>query len=181
MKDKTKDYKNFDYQTVLVKKDKFDEVVARYQCFGWEVVSSKNNLRYSNILDVEFIRPHKISNKDELQFLQVNMESDLNKKGRLEKRKHSKSTSLGLILGIVAVICFIGGIASFINLSKVLGVVLGCGLLVIGSVILFSEVFLLKHIINTENIKFNTMCAKVDQTINDYCIMAKQLREVQYE
>lgn len=177
----SKDYKNFDYQTVLVKTSRFDEVVERYKCFGWEVITSKNNLRYSNILDVEFKRPHKIANKDELQFLQVNMESELNKKGRLEKYKHSKATALGLILGMIAIMCIIGAIICLINLSQIFGIILGCSLIVVGVAVLILEIFLLKHLINIENIKFDTQFKNFEQAVNDYCVKAKLLREVQDE
>ena len=172
---KEKDYKNFDYQTVLVKKNKFDEVVNNYKSFGWNVTNVKQHSRYENILEVQFARPHYIKNKDELQFLQVNMECDINKKGRLEKHKHSKSTTLGIVLGIGGILLIIGAVACWLNLSLILGIVLASILAIVGLMCFVVEWVVLKKIIRSENNRFEIENTKLINLINECCKQARIL------
>lgn len=90
-----KNYKDFDYQTVVVKKDKAEDVTNRYKNFGWNVCEKKHG-HYENLIEISFKRKHKITNKDDLQFLQVNYEHYLNREGRLARHKHTKSLIFGL-------------------------------------------------------------------------------------
>ena len=178
---KQKNYNDFDYQTVLVKEDKLTEVITRYENFSWKKINSKQHSRYSNIVEVEFCRKHLINNKDELQFLQVNMECELNKKARLEKRKNSKSTTLGLILGLLGGGLIACSIWCFINLSLILGCVLGGVLAFLGIGVLIGEAFILKRFIKKENEKFNAIINMCENLIEGYCKQAISLKEVQDE
>ena len=70
----------YDELRLYVKKTKKDEIVNHYKVFGWNLVSINENKRYEDIVDLEFKRPHKIKEKDELQLLQVYMEENVNQR-----------------------------------------------------------------------------------------------------
>lgn len=96
------DYTNLDKLDIYAQKDKANKIIECYQSFSWQLVSNNENEKYENIRDLSFIRPHKIKNKDYLQYNQIEMENILNEIGKLEKKKHAKSTSLGLLFGLIS-------------------------------------------------------------------------------
>ena len=103
---------NLDYDTLtlLVKKEKQEEIIKCYQNFGWELVGNNENRKYEDIVDLIFKRPHKIKNKDELQLQQVYMEERLNEIGKLERHKHSKTTGFCLFFGVIGLAMIIYGL-----------------------------------------------------------------------
>lgn len=172
---KQKNYNENDYQTIVAKKEKVDELINNYECFGWVALDTIQHLRYANLLEIEFERPHFINNKDELQFLQVNMECDINKKGRLERNKHSKSTAFGIILGLLGCGSIAGLILSILYFSFVTSIVCSClfSILALGSFITLT-IYLVKNI-KKENIDYIEKNNQYEQSIHDYCEKARQL------
>lgn len=116
----TKDYKNYDYISVSVKEKQAEELEKTYAAFLWERVSREEHKRYSDIENFVFRRPHKIKNKDELQFLQVAAEEELNARDKLERNKHARSTAFGLVFGMLGVLFIVIG-ALLILLAAELG------------------------------------------------------------
>ena len=98
---KIDNYKEYDTLTLYVKKNKSTGIIKHYKIFGWELVEEADNNMYADLVDLTFIRSHKIKNKDELQLQQVYMEETLNKLGKLDKFKHAKSASVGLSVGTI--------------------------------------------------------------------------------
>lgn len=96
------DYNNYDKIDVYAKKFKTETIVSCYESFGWKLVNISDNDKYEDLNDITFVRPHKIPNKDFLQYNQIEMENILNKMGKLEKNKHSVTTIVGLCLGLFA-------------------------------------------------------------------------------
>ncbi len=105
-----KDYKNFDYFSVSLKRDKERQMVRSYLAFGWEVVERGEDKRFSDYITYTFRRPHKIANKDRLQYLQVKMEKSINLLAKLKRRRHSVSAISGITLLVVAALLIAGGI-----------------------------------------------------------------------
>lgn len=105
-----KDYKNYDYISVSVKEKQAEELEQTYAAFLWERVSREEHKRYSDIQNFVFRRPHKIKNKDELQFLQVAAEEELNARDKLERNKHARSTASGLVFGLFGTALIIIGV-----------------------------------------------------------------------
>lgn len=175
MKKEQKNYKEFDYQTILIKKDKFDEVVQSYQSFGWTIFDQKQHDKYENILEVVFEREHFVKNKDQLQFLQVGMEIDINKKGQLEKRKHAWSISFGTTFGVLSLGMIVFAGFSFFIFEFLLGMLLGIGFAILGLSSMVALSFVIKKIVKKENEKFKTVHAKLEQSISSYCQKAKSL------
>ncbi len=89
-----RDYKNYDYIDVLVKKQNQQEIIDAYSSFLWENIGNKEDTRYNDVVNLSFKRDIKVLNKDRLAFLQVCYESALNKKAEIKSKKHSKSIAL---------------------------------------------------------------------------------------
>ncbi|MBQ2864665.1 MAG: hypothetical protein IJE91_04290 [Clostridia bacterium] len=162
---------------ILLKKEKYDEVTQYYKDFGWKIVSSLPHAQYANILIVEFSRNHFVNNKDELQFLQVNMEHDVNSLGKLEKTKHSRSIIVGITLGLL--------MASFLTMSfcflllrpTVTEIILGCACAFTSLVLIVFTLFWLKQNIKKEKTHFLQKQTELQGSIKNYCSQAKSLLE----
>ena len=172
-----KNYKEFDYMSLTVKKDKYEEVISSYEIFGWKVLETKQHKSYENLLEVEISRPHFIINKAEIQFLQVNMECDLNKKGKIENQKHAKSTSFGLCFGCLGLGLIIGAILMLIKFNTALALILSVLQLVIGGSLLIFSGIALPSMVKEENENYKAKIEELDQNIADYCKKASAFLE----
>lgn len=76
----------YDSLYVTLRQDKAEDCLRYYRTLGWEVVSREDHRVYYNLINISLRRPHKIENKDELQLLQVYLDTSLNTIGRLERR-----------------------------------------------------------------------------------------------
>ncbi len=103
----SRDYTNYDYLSVSVKSDQLDRILQCYHALGWREEKMEDDRQYYNMKYVRLRRPHKIENKDRLQYLQVRMESLINSVSRVNSRRHIKSRgfiALGtmIFLGLAA-------------------------------------------------------------------------------
>lgn len=140
-----RDYENYDSLHVTVKKAKIDELIAHYAAFGWECIDYEEDGLYDDIIHLSLRRPHKIEHKDELQLMQVYLESALNKKGGAEANPCPKALAFGLTLGAVALTMIIVGLYyGFLTANKTLSVL--CFVLagVGGVVALLTAIFTVK-------------------------------------
>ncbi|MBE7075976.1 MAG: hypothetical protein E7375_02800 [Clostridiales bacterium] len=178
MKKIERNHKEFDYQTIVIKKENVEEIVKDYECFGWSVLNSSQHPYYENLLEVEFFRPHFIKNKDSLQYMQVNMENEINEKGRLNRRKHLKSLCVGISLGLLASMLICSAVLSFLFMTFVNGVVFAClfVLLAIATIVLL-PIFISK-IIKKEKTEFEEKNKIYNDAIEEYCKKARSLTEV---
>ena len=55
MKKIERNHKEFDYQTIVIKKENVEEIVKDYECFGWSVLNSSQHPYYENLLEVESV------------------------------------------------------------------------------------------------------------------------------
>lgn len=126
------DYKNFDYISAAVDKNGAAELSARYAALGWECAESKEDRIYRNLLHVTLRRPHSIAHKDELQLLQVYLESALNKIGKINAYPCPKTLFFGLFFGLVSLALIVTGICGAFGLIKSVSRVFGFVLLGLG-------------------------------------------------
>ena len=120
-----KDYQNYDYIDIIVKKQSQQEIVDGYSSFLWQQISAKDDMRYSDLVHLSFKRNVNINNKDRLALLQVYYENALNKKAEIKLNKHSKSKTSICFLAFFSLLALVG-IGVFIYfLKNVLSVVLG--------------------------------------------------------
>ena len=165
-----KDIFNYDYLTISVKKSNLDEVMDCYSAFGWSVDNSSPDKRYENITELNLSRPHQIENKDELQFLQIGLESALYKKGKLIKNKHQKSTILGVTLGVLLVVIATCAIPMF-SMSIFVGIMIS--LIAVGT--LFSLPVLIPRLRKKEKLNFKINMKQINSNISDFKKKAKKI------
>ena len=123
--DMSKDYNNFDYLSVSVKSDQLSRILQCYRVLGWTEVKTEDDKRYYDMSYVRLRRPHKIPNKDRLQYLQVRMESAINSLVEIVGRAHVKSTAVISVLVIIFLVCT--GLAAwqFLSLNQTYSQVYG--------------------------------------------------------
>lgn len=105
-----RDYENFDYLYITVKKNRLERLKTHYRELGWEDTEMKEDARYDDITHISLRRPHKIENKDALQLLQVYLEAAWNKIGKLENNPRPKTLIFGLGIGLLSAALLIAGI-----------------------------------------------------------------------
>ena len=132
-----RDYNNYDYLAVSVKSDQLNRILHCYRALGWTEVKTVDDREYYNMKYVRLRRPHKIANKDRLQYLQVRMEGAINSLVEMVNRAHLKSNAaaggLGLLAaGLIALAVWL--VIYFTSAIRVLGWVclgVGCALIVV--------------------------------------------------
>ena len=121
-----KDYQNFDYIDIIVKKENRQEIIDAYSTFLWEKTQESEDKRYNDVVNLSFRRNIKVKNKDRLTYLQVSYETALNKRANIKFNKHSKSKiaicnvafcSLASLFGVGVFIYFYKSILSIILAS----------------------------------------------------------------
>lgn len=120
-----RDYKNYDYLSVSVRNDQFERILSCYNALGWRVVRHEGDRQYYNMKFVVFRRPHKIENKDRLQYLQVRMENAINSISVVAFKRHRRSTVVGIMLSILMSCLFALGMWLFFWLKGETGFVAG--------------------------------------------------------
>jgi hypothetical protein len=78
-----------------------DKIVNDYSFFGWKWIEKEYDLVFSNLVHLTFERPHRIENKDSLQYIKVCYEQKLNDLADLDRRKNFTSSLLFVFLALV--------------------------------------------------------------------------------
>ncbi len=166
--------KNYDYLTILVKREKLEEVENRYKFFSWEILKEDEHERFGNIVVVEMRRIHKIKNKDNLQYLQVQMEFLINREEMYKRNKHKRSALFGLIFGILCAFIFACGLVTLLNHISTVEVVFGIIFVVIGLFLNILLLFLIFKMSREEDRLFEENSIKISKQLDEVCEMAKQ-------
>lgn len=164
------DYHQYDTLNIFVKKEKTATIIKCYESFNWQLVHNDENEMYSDANALIFIRPHKIKNKDYLQYNQIEMENILNDIGKCETYKHSKSTIWGLCLSLPFVLLIILSLSLYFDTKlNLLSTCISIGILLLLGII--STIFIAKvykkenKIFDAKHIslhkKLNTLCSQV--------------------
>ncbi len=103
-----KDYENYDYIEIIVKRESADEIINGYARLLWTLNEQKEDKRYHDLIHLSFYRPHKIQNKDRLQLLQVYYENIINEKACILENKNSKAMALIFTVSAFMILAFIG-------------------------------------------------------------------------
>lgn len=168
-------YTDKDTLTLYVKKDKAKKIIQSYNAFGWEIIEDKENNKYDDIADLTFTRPHIIKNKDELQLNQVYLDEQLNNIAKLEKHKHSQSTTLGLIQGLLSLMLLFLGIMICVKSQDIHRLLVGILIIILTAVLIFLQIVFLKTLIKNENQRFNKEYEKLNSELHELCKKAKLL------
>ena len=158
-------YKEYDRLVLYVKRDKVEEIIASYNTLSWNLVQQTDNNRYEDIVDLVFIRAHKIQNKDELQIQQVYLEETLNSLGKIQKEKHQKTTGLGLSFGslsLAGIVLGVLGIVGTIKMAFWFAILLAA----LGGLSAILEISLLPLLFKKEKRIFDKEIEKLNKNIN---------------
>lgn len=169
------DYNEYDSLSLYVKTEKRDEIIEHYKLFKWELFKEVLNSKYEDIVDLTFIRPHKIENKDELQLLQVYMEERINGISKLEKNKHSIATAFGLGFGVGGLVLISLALIFYYNLLGSLKLWLSITFGVVGFIFVVLFAVVLPWVIKKEKEKFSVNFQKQTEALSDICEKAKVL------
>ena len=178
---KIDNYKEYDKLHIYVKEGLVSNIIEYYKLLGWQFENKKENQRYEDIVDMSFYRPHNIENKDELQLMQVYMEEKLNALGKIKKRKHTLSTTLGLSSGILGLSMIVLGLLNVFNVFWFLGFIFGLIFSIAGGVLCISNSITLPKIIKKEKEKYQIQFDKINKELEEICQKAKTLTGVKDE
>jgi Flp pilus assembly protein TadB len=175
IKNQKKDYWQYDYIDLTSKIKSADELSKSYAVFGWEEIERYADKLYVDVVHLSFRRPHKIQNKDDLQYLQVTYERLFNERAVYEYKKHERSSLILTLYLLFIIIVASAGLLTFINAytlsTKIIsGIVVGAC-----AVCLF---FVCKHnkfMRKKENEKFLKKSNKIDSIIQQTLIQAETL------
>ena len=169
------DYNKFDSINVYVKGTLTEEIIESYKLLGWQLTEENENKKYEDIVDLTFIRPHNIENKDELQLTQVFMEEKINRLSKIKRHKHSFSFSLGLSYAVFGFALLCLGILSVLNVIKDLGVTFGAILLSLGGILLVFGGILIPKIFKKEKVKYEKERSQLEKELHEICQKATTL------
>lgn len=176
---KTNNY--IDTLTIYAKKNISNELISRYEVFGWKISSLKENEQYEDIVDITFTRDHSISNKDELQLLQVHMEEKLNTQAKLEKYKHSRLISLALCFGIIGLYALVIGLLMAFHVFPHVGIIAGAISMFIGFSLFLFGFITLPRVYKLEKEYYDKESKKLKIEIENITKKAKSLSGGNYE
>ena len=165
----------YDKHTIYVKTNKAQEISEKYKCFGWNLSDQVANRKYEDLVDLTFTRPHKVSNKDELQLLQVYMEERFNNLARSERNKNAKSTIFGLCYGMIALIIAILGTLICLEIIPFYRFAVGIPLIVFAFAMFISEGIVLPRIVKSENNEFKLEHSRLENELQQICSKAQKL------
>lgn len=181
MKTNNIDFKNYDTLNVYAKKDKIAEIIKCYESFSWRLYESKENDKYADTQDLVFVRPHNIKNKDYLQYTQIEMENLLNKIGFTERKKHSKSTCVGLAIGVLSAGIFAVAIRLILAHSSTVGLVLSILGFVFSAIGFALSTVLSVKMFKFEKVSFKIKQEKLEQELTDICLRVQSIGGVNDE
>lgn len=161
------DFNNYDTLNLFVKKSKHQDVIKTYKTLGWKLIDEKENNKYGDIVDLTFLRPHTLQNKDELQLMQVYVEDNLNEIAKLERNKHSKTTGLGLFLGFITLVLLALGIYLIVTNISTLNLIFGITLTISSIVSCVLELIFLPKLFKKESLTFNSKVLQLNKQIED--------------
>ncbi len=131
----TEDYMNYDSLSVAVKENIAAEMKDWYGAFGWKITNEYNDKLYVDIVHMDFIRPHKIENKDRLQLLQVRFEMTANVIAKANRKAKTGAGVTGVLLFLLGAAIIACGAVLALWTDKAMYII--SGLIVIFAGILF--------------------------------------------
>lgn len=173
METEERDYREYDYLTVLVKREKIDDVSASYKIFLWEVLSVEEHDRFGDVLILNLRRRHKIEGKEKLQYLQIKYEGLLNQAAKLEAKKHLRSITFGILFGIVLGIIFALGITIAVKSASAITLFGGVALSVISIIVDVVFVLYIRRLVAKENSVFEQRNKTISIAITKICTRAR--------
>lgn len=170
-----------DFLNVSLTRDNEWNLREKYKLFGWTETEIKDDSLYSNVVHVSYYRPHFIDNKDDLQLLQVRMESEINNLSKADMYKHLRSALACSLVAIMAILLVAAAVvAPLVNLTALhIAVCSFCGLCAV--LCLIFGIMWVINIRRNENQKFFNLRERTSESITAICIRAELLSGVKNE
>ncbi|MCD7728916.1 MAG: hypothetical protein LUI60_03290 [Clostridia bacterium] len=128
------DYMTQDSLAVAIKEPAQD-LETWYGAFGWTLTEKHADNVYSDVIHMNFTRPHKIENKDRLQLLQVRMEILLNMVSRADRKVRASVGVLSAFLFLLGAAILLCGTLLVVRFNDIFYIV--CGIVIAVAGILF--------------------------------------------
>ncbi len=176
-----RDYVNYDYMQAVLKKKYAEKIKECYRAFGWEIIDREEDSRYDDVYNVFFSRPHKLEHKDELHYMQVELEAHFDEISKVNRKFLPKSffcalftfiTFLGFFAGGLCMAFLFEGTAYFVG-----GLVLAC----IGSAAGIAGVILSVKVRKKEILSAKKISEEHYSEIEKLCMQASAFTGVEYE
>lgn len=165
-----RDYNNFDYLSVSVKSAELDKVLNCYRTLGWNEIARGEDDKYEDMKYISFSRPHKIANKDRLQYLQVRMESAINGIASSFFHRHKRSIALTTVFVTCGLIFIALGLWLMLGVGGDAGAICGIILTAFGGTLVLAIIYPLTFVHFKEN-------KEVKQRIEELLILLDELLE----
>lgn len=149
------DIYNYDFLSVRLKKSNALEITEYYEKFLWEQIEQIDDKLYEDIVHVSFKRNHHIPNKDEVQFLQVDLENEINQIAKMKKNTHNRSTVFGISFGISSTLFMGVGILLALYFNNFYVIILGIFVALINATFLVLLGLKLKKIYQQETERYS--------------------------
>lgn len=115
----------FDELNVSVRKDKLDKLLSHYAVLGFKPVDRTDDPVFYDVVHLTLLRPHKVAHKDELQLLQVYIETAWNKIGKHEKGYRPKTLIFSLLSGLLGLGLIVAGLILAFSFSGLIYALIG--------------------------------------------------------
>ncbi len=176
-----KDHDNFDYLSVSLKREYSKMIMKCYHALGWKDEHTEADKDYADMKYVLFSRPHNMPNKDRLQYIQVRMESILNRASERSIKRHSKSTALAVLLGIFGLLFVAAGLCLALILPQLLVKICGYICVGLGGILLLGLIYPLTKVRKDENKRLKTTLEEDFIQFEKFVREAVELSSVQVE
>lgn len=170
-----RDYNNYDYLFATVKKQNFNELKAHYKALGWEDIEEREDESYYDVVHISLRRPHKIKHKDDLQLMQVHLESAWNTIGKYSRWHCPKAAAFGTVFGVISLALIMIGLLSALGILKFLIPVYGYMITVLGGIVAIATVVISAVICSKERKSARLKRLTAEEEIAAVCERAEQL------
>lgn len=167
----------YDNLYVTIRRDKAEDCMRCYRSFGWEVFSCEEHRIYYNLLNLSLRRPHKISNKDELQLLQVYLETALNTIGKLERKPRPLTVTIWSLFSVIIAGLIVAGLCFALISTVFTYVVIGWVCVGLGVLFIAPAVLITVRLYRLDGMFAAAGKLAADREIEMVCARAEQLTD----
>lgn len=104
--------------SLMVDVSSLEEVKYYYSVFGWKISSEKRDAIFHRTYHIVFERDHFIDNKEELQLLEVEFESNVKKLNKAKVKKHQWTKIFALSFSLLFIVCLVLGLCFYFGYRR---------------------------------------------------------------
>lgn len=170
------DYHKYDIVSCDIKKKDVEEIINIYTALGYNIHSNEDSDLYLDSRHLIFYRDHILKNKDQLQYIQVNIEMKINEVSFKNQNKYIPLILISTLLIILSTGLLACGFTLIFLLSGTLYFTLSIVSFILSAILfLFITFYILKRRKKID-IKFNAYKKKMHELIEEDIKKALELR-----